>query len=73
MFLEDEDHRRKFNFKHQYAQTALEQMCISVYDVKLWNFLENDLKGNINICQFEKMYEEKILENMKFTGKVSFS
>jgi len=50
----NEDHRRKFNFKHQFARTTLKQMCISVAGVKLWDSLQNDLKGCLNIFQFKK-------------------
>ena len=61
----NEDHRRKFNFKHQFARTTLKQMCISVAGVKLWNSLQNDIKGCLNIFQFKKNLKNKELHCMK--------
>lgn len=54
--LKDNEHRKKIPFKHQFARTTLKQICISVVGVKLWNSLQIDLKGCVNIFfQFKKM------------------
>lgn len=60
---EDEIHRRKFNFKHQFARTTLKQMCISVVGVKMWNSLHSDIKSCLNICQFKRMYKERLIRH----------
>jgi len=62
---DNEDHRRKFNSKHQFVWTTLKQMCISVAGVKLWNSLQNDLKGCLNIFQFKKNSKNEELHRMK--------
>lgn len=62
--LKDEEHTRKFHFKHQFARTTLKQMGTSVVGVKLCNSLQNDLKGCINIFQFKKMYKERITRHV---------
>ena len=36
---------------NSYARTTLKLMCISVYCVKLWNYLDNNLKCCPNIIQ----------------------
>ena len=54
---EDENHRRRFDFKHQVARTTLKQMCISVVGVKIWNSQLQDLKGCTDIYRFKKMYK----------------
>lgn len=56
---EDENHRRRLDFKHQVARTTLKQMCVSVIGVKLWNSQQKDLKGCTDIFQFKKMYKER--------------
>ena len=56
---EDQNHRRKFDFKHQANQTTLKQMCTSVVDVKIWNFQSQDLKGCAETHQLKNMYKCK--------------
>lgn len=57
-----EDHRRKFNFKHPYAQTTIKQMCIVIAcGVKLWNSLTIDLKVITTIHQYKNMHKHKII------------
>ena len=51
---EDENHRRRFDFKYQVARTTLKQMCISVVGVKIWNSQLQDLKGCTDIHRFKK-------------------
>lgn len=43
VFTSENDKRRRFHLKHQYALTPLRQMCIAVVGVKLWNSLQADL------------------------------
>lgn len=55
-----EEHGRKFDFKHPYAWIAFEQMCITVCGVNLWNSLKINFKVITTIHHFKKMYKEEI-------------
>ena len=51
--LESQFSRRKNNFRPPFARLTQKQMCPSVIGVKLWNSLNEELKGCKNICQFK--------------------
>lgn len=52
-------------FSTSMHRTTLKQMCASVVGVKLWNSLQNDLKGCINVFHLKKMYKERIIRQYK--------
>ena len=54
---EDEDHRRRHDFKHLFARTTLKQMCISVTGIKLWNAQNKELKSCTTMFQFKKGFK----------------
>ena len=40
---------RQFNNqRHQYTRTLLKAKCVSVYDVTLWNLIQQDTRNAIN-------------------------
>lgn len=45
----------------------------SVFFFKLRDSLENDLTGNINIFQFEKMYKEKLIRQHKLCFSLTWA
>ena len=51
----------KFNYK--YVRTSLKYKCVSVYGVKLWNGLNDELSSISSICKFKVMLKT-ILLNM---------
>ena len=51
----------KFNYKH--VRTNLKYKCVSVYGVKLWNVLNDELSSISSICKFKVMLKT-ILLNM---------
>ena len=59
---ESGESRRKYDFKHQFARTNQKQMCPSVIGIRMWNSLDNDLKGCSNIYKFKRCYKENIFK-----------
>uniref|UniRef100_A0A8C6MEW6 Reverse transcriptase domain-containing protein n=1 Tax=Nothobranchius furzeri TaxID=105023 RepID=A0A8C6MEW6_NOTFU len=55
--------RKKPEFKRIFVRTTLKQMCISIYGVKLWNNLDDELKKCTTTDQFKKMYKDKMLKS----------
>ena len=54
---EDEDHRRKNDFKHLFARTTSRQFCISVTGIKLWNVQKRELKSCATKFQLKKLFK----------------
>ena len=60
--------RRKYDFKHRIAKTTQKQMCPTVIGIRIWNSLDNDLKGCSNIYTFKKCYKDKIFKQYEDIG-----
>ena len=59
---ESGDSRRKYDFKHKFARTTQKQMCPSVIGIRMWNALDDDLKGCSNTYTFKKTYKKMIFK-----------
>lgn len=59
---EDENHRRRYDFKPPYARTTLKQMFLTVVGVSLWNSQNNDLKSCKNTFEFKWKYKTNQLK-----------
>ena len=53
----------KSKFNHKYVRTSLKYKCVSVYGVKLWNGLNDELSSISSVFKFKVMLK-KILLNM---------
>ncbi len=51
-----------FYFKNVKVRTTRKSFCVSVYGVKLWNCLNEELKQYPNIEQFKKKYKNMIFK-----------
>ena len=54
--------RQTGQFSLQYFRTNFKSMSVSVYDVKLWNYLNDDWKTCNNEYYLKKKYKEKVLK-----------
>ena len=54
--------RQTGQFSLQYFRTNFKSMSVSVYDVKLWNSLNDDWKTCNNEYYLKKKYKEKVLK-----------
>ena len=57
--------RQSNKLKHVYARTTLKAKCISVYDVKLWNSLDESIRSSVTIKNLKKLYKMYFLEEYK--------
>ena len=55
--------RQYGKFNHKYVRTSLKYKCVSVYGVKLWNGLNDELSSISSVFKFKVMLK-KILLNM---------
>lgn len=65
---ENEDHRRRYDFKHLFARTTLKQMCTSVTGIKVWNSQNQELKSCTTVFQFKKIFKKEKMLNYELEG-----
>ena len=65
---ENEDHRRRHDFKHRFARTTLKQFCISVIGIQLWNVQKKELKSCETIFQYKKLFTLEKIKNYELDG-----
>ena len=65
---ENEDHRRRYDFKHQYARTTLKLMTTSVTGIKLWNSQNQELKSCTTVPQLKKTFKREKMREYETEG-----
>ncbi len=55
--------RGLYMFKKVRARTNAKSRCLSVKGVNLWNKCDKELKVCNSLCQFKKMYKNKVINN----------
>ena len=56
------DTQQSKNIRQVFARTTQKANCISVYGVKLWNALQENIKTLQNIHIFKKLYKNEIFK-----------
>ena len=53
--------RNKQDYQHKYVRTKQKQMCLSIYGIKLWNNLHDDIKQCKHIHSFKTKYKKNLI------------
>ncbi len=53
--------RNKQDYQHKYVRTKQKQMCLSIYGIKPWNNLHDDIKQCKNIHSFKTKYKKHLI------------
>ena len=53
--------RNKHDCHYKYVRTKQKQMCLSIYGIKLWNSMQNEIKYSKTIISFKSKYKLYLL------------
>ena len=53
--------RNKQDYQHKYVRIKQKQMCLSIYSIKLWNNLQDDIKQCKTIHSFKTKYKKCLI------------